>query len=266
MLYFGRLHAKKLLFIFGCQRSGTNATLDTLGTLPGTIHFPEVNSPVTNLDTTELPKQTIRLNPLADVARTVKWRRHKNIVIKPLVECQSAAEILDYFPNAKGLWMYRHYKDVVASMVRKWTAERGLEEAAEILSGDPNNWRADNIDGTLRETVQAAVDQGITGQDGWGLLWYTRNAHYFRQNLMERADLALVRYRHLVENRDLFDAVMHHLDRDELKFGDRWPYNAKSLNAGNDVQFSPHITPLLEDMMARLDACAFTAASVETAK
>lgn len=259
MFHFGRQRSKKILFIFGCQRSGTNITLDTLGKLPNTIHFPEVNSPMTDLDKTELPKQTIRLNPLDNVARKVRRLRHDNVVIKPLVESQSAAEILDYFPNSKGLWMYRHYRDVVSSMIAKWTAERGLEEVDEILSRDPANWRADKISGELRETVQTAASKGITGADGWGLLWYTRNAHFFRQRLQERDDIALVRYRTLVENRDEFDAVMEHLDRSELKFGNLWPYNANSLNTGSTISFSPHIIALLDEMMFKLDVNAFSA-------
>ena len=108
---------KKIIFIFGSQRSGTSVSLNFLGSPQNVYSFPEVNSPLTDQDTCELPRHTIRLNPLDDVQEKIENIFEKYVIIKPLVESQNAKVIVTHFPHSNALWLYRDYRDCVSSMV-----------------------------------------------------------------------------------------------------------------------------------------------------
>ena len=66
----------------------------------------------------------IRLNPLNHVEKIFKSIKVSLIVTKPLVETQNIPEILDHFPNAHAIWIYRNCKDVCSSNLKNFGEEK----------------------------------------------------------------------------------------------------------------------------------------------
>lgn len=106
-----RNNQKRILFIIGCQRSGTTLLTRILEKDFNTKVYGEFSE----LSSNDINK--IRLNPLSSVKEIIDKNKTPFIIIKPLVETQNSLKLFKYFKNAKAVWMYRHYKDVSLSNV-----------------------------------------------------------------------------------------------------------------------------------------------------
>ena len=103
------LDRPKVLMIVGCQRSGTTLMARLFDADRDCRVFEEFSS------LSSVGKDGIRLNPLPDVAAVLSRVPAPLVVMKPLVETQRVRTLLNYFPNAKALFMYRRYADVANS-------------------------------------------------------------------------------------------------------------------------------------------------------
>lgn len=247
---------QRYIFIFGCQRSGTTIISDTLGQLPDSVAYPEINNELTDQDKCELPLYTIRLNPLRDVRQKLRSNPHRLIIIKPLVESQQAKHILEYFDNAVALWIYRNYRDAVKSMAVKWGVEKGVPHLSSILRADPNNWRSQHLSEDVRVRIHQLHREGITDVDGWALFWYARNSLFFSQQLQSHRRCRLLNYEKLVSDPTTMNSILAQLG---LQFDSPEFHSVlnelhhDSVNKGAEIVFSSDVEPLLEDMQRNLD-------------
>jgi hypothetical protein len=107
---------KTILFIFGCQRSGTTLLTEIF---ERDFDNTKVYGEFSHLSSHD-KKHHIRLNPLHLVKAQIDNSRPSLVILKPIVESQNALKLLDYFQNSKVLWVYRHYKGVSLSHIEKW--------------------------------------------------------------------------------------------------------------------------------------------------
>ena len=143
----GRDHSKKILFIVGCQRSGT--------TMMSEVFELDLRAKVYG-EFSKLSSEDylgIRLNPLSSVEKVVKKQRAPLIVLKPLVESQNLTKLLSFFPGSKALWMYRHYKDVARSNLNKFGESNGIKDLRPIILNEDRNWRSEFVPDTVRHEV-----------------------------------------------------------------------------------------------------------------
>src|SRR5262245_40086875 len=95
---FDRHQAKTVLYILGCQRSGT--------TLMNEIFERDLNTKVyaeqCKLTSNDVPKR-LRLNPLSSVKTVLDQDRAPLVILKPLVESQNIIQLLDYIEGSKAL-------------------------------------------------------------------------------------------------------------------------------------------------------------------
>jgi hypothetical protein len=240
----------KLLFIFGCQRSGTTLLSriferDWLAT-----SFPEVSS--INRDDKE---HRIRLKALSEVKAIVQRRPARLTVLKPLVESQRAIEFLEFFPGSKALWIYRNYRDVAASNIKRFGLQNGIDDMRQLLSGSRENWRSEfvprSVDETLREHFSASMDP----YDAAVLFWYARNSLYFELGLHENPDVMLCKYESLVRSPEVVVPAIYEFA------GCRFPgpsiirqIHSRSVKKGRSIGLTPQIVELANGMLDRLDA------------
>ncbi len=243
---------KQILFIFGCQRSGTTITSDILGKLNYVKSYAEVNTEITDQDTEEGDLHTIRLNPLEDVKQKLLARPEPIVVVKPLVESQYASKILDYFPNSRALWMYRNPQDTVSSLINRFGA-RTKKRVFYRMIGEKDNWRAEGITDELKETLSQFAGDGLTIPDAWGLFWYARNSLFFSQTLQDDQRVVLVKYQKLVQQKDYLESVLNRIEIAAPGLEYVWNYHAKSVGQGEQISFSDSVTPLLDEMMEKLN-------------
>ena len=243
---------QQLIFIFGCQRSGTTATLRGLKRVAGCHVFNE-NNDVTNISAGGV--KPMRLLPFDELARVLAARPETHLVLKPLVESQQAARVLAHFDTAVALWFMRDYRDVVASMLARWADKVGMNMLKSIARGKPGDWRSEDVDAETRNFVVSMLEEHeLTPQDAAALFWYLRNLLYFKQDLQNHPRVRLVRYEDLVGRPDWLKTVLAQLGvRLDIPAD---TYHKQSVAKGAGVTVSAAVEQLCEEMMQRLDEVA----------
>jgi hypothetical protein len=239
---------KKIVFIFGCQRSGTTLLLDIFREDLRTAVFPEVS---------ELSRPEggrLRLRALSEIKARIDELRVPFVVLKPIVESQNAPQLLDGFRDSFAIWMYRGYESVAASDLELFGLQNGVRNLALLLSNDPPNWRAELVPPTTREVLTRFYRPDMPPYDAAALFWWARNSLFFDVGLDNRPDVLLCRYEQLVSDPD---RTMRRLYR---ALGVEWPerritkrVHADARRRRDSLPISPEVQTLCEQLLRSLD-------------
>ena len=259
-LVMPRARDPKLLFIFGCQRSGTTLLSRVFERDWFTKSFPEVST--INRDD---EAHRIRLKALPEVKNEIERRPARLTVVKPLVESQRAIELLEFFPESKALWIYRNYRDVAASNIARFGLQNGIDDVRQVLSGSGENWRSAFVPADAYETLKQHFSESMNPYDAAVLFWYARNSLYFDLGLHENPDVMLCRYESLVQSPENVVPAIY-------EFADcRFPgpsiihqIHSRSVKKGQSIELTPAIVELADGMLDRLNA-QWNAAQQESA-
>src|SRR5688500_173796 len=182
---------RQIVFIFGCQRSGTTLVQDILDQDYGAKVYGEFDARVYD---------GFRLKPLEELAAVLARDRARLIVAKPIVETQNALRLLAFFPGSKALFIYRHYAAVAASNLALFGPMNGISDLRPIVDGDSANWRADGVPREVRAMVAARFHEKMNPYDAAALFWYVRNRFFFDLRLDRHPAVKLCSYERLVRD------------------------------------------------------------------
>ena len=245
---------KVIVFIVGCQRSGTNMMTDIFQRDIKSRVFGEF-SQLSSLDPLK-----IRLNPLRSVKDTIDKIRTPLIVLKPLVETQNITGLLNYFKSSKALWMYRYYKDVAVSNIRKFGLRNGIIDLEPIVKGESKNWRNEKVSKETRQIVHEYFYDGMNPYDAAALFWFVRNKFFFDLNLQKRIDVLPVKYENLVlRPSEVTKEIYRFLCTDYPGNKVTRKVHSASINKGKAVQLSSKIENLCEDLYTKLEMASLKA-------
>jgi hypothetical protein len=241
---------KSILFIVGCQRSGTSMIMNVLNRDLNTKCFGEF-SPLTSND----PIGKIRLNSLESVKGEFSRIRAPFIVVKPLVESQNTPELLNYFDNSTALWMFRGYKDVASSNIKYFGMTNGINDLRPIVDNEPNNWRSENVSSHVRKTIIKYFSEDMNPYDAAVLFWFARNSIYFDRELDKNPRVLLCFYEELVLDPERYVRKIYE------KVGQPYPpisitteVHSNSRKKGQDIEVSPEIVQLAQELLEKLEA------------
>jgi hypothetical protein len=186
----GRGRQSDLLLIFGCQRSGTSMFAEAFrGDLNSKV-FGERG--LSNDGEIRLPALDVVQKRLQDNNAGLR-------VAKPLVESQQARQILDFFPEARAVWMFRHYVDVVRSAEKRFSAEAPYRNLRPIVNPSlPKDFAAENVSPETRALVRKHFSDSANPDSAQALYWYVRNIRYFEQALDRHDRVMLCSYENFV--------------------------------------------------------------------
>ncbi|MEM1326652.1 MAG: sulfotransferase domain-containing protein [Bacteroidota bacterium] len=244
---------QQLLFILGCQRSGSSMMYEIFSKDNRTKVFGEVN--YLNSNDTE---KRLRLNPLPEVKASLSRYQHPIIVLKPIVESQNVLQLLSTFDNSQAVWLFRHYADVAQSNIKRWGAENGHRNIQYMLSGDQSNWRAQHVSPTTFDTVQELVARREwLPHDYAALFWWVRNRIYVEKALYKNGLVFTCKYEKLVANPVhsmclIYDFMAVDMLSDKVVAH----IHPRSVGKGSDIPISPEIKDLCEQLLETLNACA----------
>lgn len=241
---------QRILFIVGCQRSGTTMMLHVFEGDLNTQCFAE-RSKLTSNDTA----RGIRLNSLDLIKRDLSKIRAPFIVIKPLVESQNTPKLLDYLNNSQAVWMYRNYKDVALSNIKQFGIQSGLSNLRPIINNETNNWRAEIVSEHVRETISRHFSEDMNLYDAAALFWFARNSLYFDLNLDEDPRVMLCRYEDfVVEPEKHMRAIYQQVGQVYPATGIASIVHSNSIKKGKDIEFSPQVEQIVQDLQNKLEA------------
>ena len=242
---FGWAHDRQVSFVFGCQRSGTKMLMRVLDNSPHTRIFHENHASAFHdfqLRSDRTLRTLIRLNPAPAQ------------IFKPICDSHKADLLLDRFPQAKAVWIYRHPEDVANSADQKWGAHQ-RDLAAAVASGqlDAWGWRTERLPDELVQTIKRVYRPDLSPAEGALLFWYMRNSFYFSLGLDKQPRVRLVRYEDLVTQPDqAFPPILEHLSV-PLSPGLFDMVRPSSIRRRPPPEASPEIRSLCLDLLARFD-------------
>jgi hypothetical protein len=248
---------ESVLLVFGCQRSGTTLVTRVLGRDPETKVYPE-QSPLTLRDLSE----HLRLPPATHVAGRIAASRFPVVVLKPLVESQNADALLGTLPNARGLWMFRHWADVARSNLARFGRDNGIRNLRSVVERRPDDWRSEHVPEPVRAVASQHYSESMNPFDAAALFWWVRNMHFFERGLADRPDIRTCRYEELVGDpvrvvRDVYAFIDRPFPGPEIVVG----VSKSSVGLGAGLEFSAGVSGLCDDMLDRLASVHHEAAA-----
>ena len=187
-------HYQQIVFVVGCQRSGTTLILDCFDKDLRTVVF---------RDQSELSGHRgdrLRLKPHEEVESILAMTRCPIVVAKPLLDSQRTCELLDDYPRSKALWVMRDYRGVIGSSLRKFSGQ--IENVRRVLE-EPDDWRGECVSDETRDFIAGFYRSDMQREDAAALMWVSRNQFFFDQALNESPEVSIVSYEDLVQQRDV---------------------------------------------------------------
>ena len=165
---------RPVLFVVGCQRSGTSLLAHIFRRDWNVVSFDEV-SPLSSRD-----PEKLRWNALPEVRARILGCRAGMVVCKPLVESQHLGRLLEAIPGSRAIWLYRDVNKVALSNLKFFGQDNGHKDLAPVLAAEPDNWRSEQVTAQQQATVARLAAQGLSDLDAAALFWWLRNSLYFQ--------------------------------------------------------------------------------------
>lgn len=245
---FSRNDLKNILFIVGCQRSGTS--------LMTRIFFRDIRAKVyreSSILSSNDPFK-LRLNSLPLVKKRISRDKAPLIILKPLVESQNIIKLLENFQESYAIWLFRHYKDVTSSNLKQFGIENGINDLKPIANNQPGDWRSEKVTPYTRSIINQFFNEELSPYDASALFWFARNQIFYDLKLDENPRILMCRYEDLASTpasivKYIYDYIglpfpENHLTKEVHK---------RSVKKGKDVLLSPAIENLCDKLLGRLE-------------
>ena len=241
---------RHLLFIIGCQRSGT--------TLMTRILHRDWNAKVYFEDSPlsmQAGEEKLRLKPLQVIKQMIERQPFPLIVMKPLVESQNAIQLLEYFPESRAIWMYRHYKDVASSNLRRFGLENGIRDLRYLVENQTQDWRAEHVPDSIRQIVLTYFSETMNPYDAAALFWYVRNALFFELGLDSHPNVLACQYDELINDpKQTMEKIYTFVHRPYPGSHILKMIQNSSLGKGRQIALTKEIESLCEELWDRLES------------
>jgi len=243
----------QLLFIIGCQRSGTSL-INRIFARDLNVSVYRESSRLSSNDSSPIAKNKLRLNSFNDVKEALDKDKAPFIVFKPLVETQNAPDLLDYFSESKALWMYRGYRDVVNSLLKKFSLNVGIRNLKSIVENSQENWYSEKVPESIREIILQHFSEEMSPYDAAALFWFVRNQLFYELQLHRNSRILMCRYEDLVtQPNQVMQNIYQFVGAHDYSDGNNWEVHSNSVRKGHSVQLLPAIEKLCSDLLVRLD-------------
>jgi len=243
---------KTILFIAGCQRSGTSMMSHLFRLDWDCVTFDEL-SPLSSIS----DSMRMRWRPLPEVRDRVMRERAPLVVTKPLVESQNLDRLLDGIPGSRAVWIFRPFRDVARSNVAYFGPENSHEDVRGLLSGETDDWRAQGLDPSDQAAVARLYRATMAPEDAAALFWFARNSLYFSRGFDRDDRIRLCLYDDLVADpsrvmRQVYGFLGRAYPGDRILgdvFGD-------SKGRGRTLELDPAVDELCRGLLDRMMACS----------
>lgn len=124
-----------------------------------------------------------------------------NALFKPVLDTYSAREFLDTFENARVIFVYRHYYDVINSLLKK-AQQRGhvtkTEELQRWLKSDFDEFKLATLPRKSKDRLRSLWSDELNEESSAALFWLFQNHLFFDLGLANHPRAQLVQYERIV--------------------------------------------------------------------
>ena len=234
---------EKVLLIVGCQRSGT--------TMLGYVFVKDLRTAVLQEQSCITGNHTLRLKPCNEINRILSRFRAPLIVVKPIVESQRTPKLLAEITNSKAVWLYRDYRDVVSSNVKRFHSQ--IDGLRSVVTGSPRSWRNEKVSDETLAILKQFFSEDMSKPDAAALGWYSRNILFFDLGLDKRDDVFLCNYEQLVcDPETTMRRIYRFIGFDFPKYRITGEIDEQSIGHRQSVEINDEIAVLCNDLFHRL--------------
>jgi hypothetical protein len=178
-------------FLIGCGRSGTSMLVTQLGRSWQLEIYNENNSAA-------FDNWFLREFPV--IEQLVAGSHAPIVLFKPILETYRACLLLEHFPEAKIIFAFRHYYDVINSSLKKFGAANRLNHVNGWINDDFSEFTDCRPPLETQEYIRACWRPDLTPESGAALYWLFQNRLFFDLGLADSASARLVSYEAAVSN------------------------------------------------------------------
>jgi len=239
---------KKILFVIGCQRSGTSIMMRVFERDYKSKVYMELD------EIFRQDEQAMRLKPLQSVQEIFDNTFASLIVSKPLLDTQIISDILNFFPDSKAIFIFRHYKDVVSSFLKIFGTQTGIKDISPIVQNNLQDWRAQNVSDEISNIVKKFYSPNMDPFDAAALFWFARNHLFFDLKLNTNSNVLMCKYEDLVtEPSDTFGNIYKAIDCQLPGKRIIQSVHSRSKGKGDKVSLSPEIESMCKKLWVKLN-------------
>jgi hypothetical protein len=179
------------VFVLGNQRSGTTMLMDVFHRHPDMLVYDE------HRDSPAFSNCRIRS---ADTIRSLlEQARFPAISLKPICDSHRFGELYREFPDGHFIWLYRDFKDVANSSLRKFDAP--TRAVRLVCTNRPGGgWFQDGVSPRTQALLQQVYRPDLTEFDLACLAWGARNQLAIENGLAGRPGVTVLQYEALVSS------------------------------------------------------------------
>jgi len=251
---------RRVLLIFGCQRSGTTLVTRLFDRDPDARVFGEFSKL-----SSQNGRKGLRLRPIEEIKAELDQQPFPLIVLKPLVESQNALDLLGAIDGSRGLWLYRHYADVAFSDLEKFGARNGIDNIRPIAERQNGNWRSENVSKEVADWLRFRFAEDMNVNDAAVLFWFARNHLFFDQHLDRDPRVLPVPYDDLVAEPDAVMRLVYNFLQHRypgIRIVDE--VRTSSIGRGRTIRISSDVQRECDLLLASLDRSYEAARAVLT--
>ena len=176
-------------FLIGCGRSGTSMLVTQLGRSWQLDIYNENNSAAF---------ENWFLRDLPVIQKLVAGSRAPVVLFKPILDTYRACLLLKHFPEAKFLFAFRHYDDVVNSSLKKFGPADRINHVNSWVNDDFSEFADARPPLETQRYIRDCWRPGLSPESGAALYWLFQNRLFFDLGLVNTSSARLVCYEAVV--------------------------------------------------------------------
>ena len=242
---------RQIGFIVGSQRSGTRMLQQTFQRDFGAKIFGERSLSAGG----EGKDAEYRLRPYHEIEEIFAAENASLYIVRCLVESQNILKLLDHFPDAKAIWLYRYFQDVGSSSLKKFGNDASDYNLRSVIDSElSDHWFGEGASDNTKAVVRKYFGEALAPGDAKALIWYVRNSLFFELGLDQNPRVILCRYEDIVtQPKMVFKGLYTFLGR---KYpGDYMVkhIHTQSVGKGRNMNVTEALRLLCEDLTARMN-------------
>lgn len=232
-------------FLVGCGRSGTTMLVRQLA-----------RSWQVELYNEDHPAafDNFRLRELQVIEELIERSNAPLVLFKPILSTTQSRALLERFPEARIVFAFRHFGDVVSSSLKKFGRENRIGHVRRWMEDDFAEFAVAPPPEQTKTLIRSLWQPFLTPESGAALYWLFYNQLYYDLDLDKDSRVLLVRYESMVaEPRKQFAALAHFLG---LHFEERFAEGvfSSSVRQQTPATIDNRISAVCRNLYERLSA------------